>query len=413
MKYWLGMKYYGLSMPPILLTVYPDECDAFGHLNQASFLSLFERARWEMLRAGPGMDLFDRAGAWPAVRRTLVEYHTAAYPGDVLHFEQELTHVGRTSFTMRQVAHRSADDALVATAEFVFVCVDRSGRPVPVPREFNDFMAARRRARGEIQRLAVNGVSLAVEVRGDGPAVLFIHGYPFDHTIWTHQVAALEGWCRIAPDLRGMGQSDAPDLGYNMETYASDLVELLDLLGARDAVLVGLSMGGYIAFEFLRRWRQRVRALVLLDTRAEADTPEARSGREAATATAREQGAEAIAEAMLPKVLGASSMAGAPALVERVRAMMAATPVAGIVGALGAMRDRPDSTSLLPELEGLPTLVIVGDEDEVTPPAQAKAMVDAIPGANLVVIRSAGHLAPLERPVETTDAILAFLAGLP
>ena len=400
-------------MPPILLTVYPDECDAFGHLNQASFLSLFERARWEMLRAGPGMDLFDRTGAWPAGRRTLIEYHTAAYPGDVLRFEQELTHVGRTSFTMRQMAYRAADDALVATAEFVFVCVNRTGRPVPVPREFNDFMAARRRAGGEVQRLAVNGVSLAVEVRGDGPAVLFIHGYPFDHTIWTHQVAALDGWCRIAPDLRGMGQSDAPDLGYNMETYARDLAELLDLLGARDVVVVGLSMGGYVAFEFLRRWRQRVRGLVLMDTRAEADTPEARSARDGSAATAREQGPEAVAEVMLPKVLGASTMAGAPATVERVRAMMAATPVAGIVGALGAMRDRPDSTPLLAELDGLPTLVMVGDEDEVTPPAQAKVMADAIPGANLVVIRSAGHLAPLERPTETTDAILAFLASLP
>ena len=400
-------------MPPILLTVYPDECDAFGHLNQASFLSLFERARWEMLRTGPGMDLFERTGTWPAVRRTVIEYHTAAYPGDVLRFEQELTHVGRTSFTLRQVAHRSADDALVATAEFVFVCVSRNGRPVPVPREFNDFMAARRRHQSEIQRLAVNGVTLAVEVRGDGPAVLFIHGYPFDHTIWTHQIAALEGWCRIAPDLRGMGQSDAPDLGYSMETYSADLAELLDLLGARDAVLVGLSMGGYVAFEFLRRWRKRVRALVLVDTRAEADTAEARAARDASAATAREQGAAAIAESMLPKVLGASTLAGASATVERVRAMMAATPVAGIVGALGAMRDRVDSTPLLAELDGLPALVIVGDEDEVTPPAQARAMAEAIPGASLVVIRSAGHLSPLERPAETTDAILAFLAGLP
>jgi 3-oxoadipate enol-lactonase len=400
-------------MADVLLTVYPDECDAFGHLNQASFLSLFERARWEMLRAGPGMDLFDQSGAWPAVRRTVIEYHAAAYPGDVLRFEQELTHVGRTSFTMRQAARRSSDDTLVATAEFVFVCVNRAGRPVPVPNEFNAFMAARRRDGDDVQRLTVNGVTLTVEVRGDGPAVLFIHGYPFDHTIWTHQIAALEGWCRIAPDLRGMGQSDAPDLGYSMETYAADLAELLDLLGARDVVLVGLSMGGYVAFEFLRRWRSRVRALVLMDTRAEADTPEARMNRDTAAATAREQGAGAIAEAMLPKVLGASTLGDAPAVVNRVRAMMAATPVAGLVGALGAMRDRPDSTSILSELDGLPTLVIVGDEDEVTPPAAASAMAGAIPGANLVVIRSAGHIPPVERPVETTDALLAFLAGLP
>ena len=135
--------------------------------------------------------------------------------------------------------------------------------------------------------------------------------------------------------------------------------------------------------------------------------------RDVAAATAREQGAAAIAETMLPKVLGASTLGGSSATVERVRAMMAATPVAGIVGALGAMRDRPDSTPLLPQLAGLPTLVIVGDEDELTPPGQARAMAEIIPGASLVVIRSAGHLPPVERPAETTDALLAFLAGLP
>ena len=309
---------------PIDLTVYPDECDAFGHLNQASFLSLFERARWEMLRAGPGMDLFDRTGTWPAVRKTVIEYHAAAFPGDILRFEQELTHVGRTSFTMRQVARRLRDDGLIATAEFLFVCVNRQGRPVSVPREFNDFMAARRREAGEVQRMTVNGVTLAVEVRGDGPAVLFIHGYPLDRSIWTHQMAALEGWTRIAPDLRGMGQSDAPDLGYSMETYASDLAGLLDLLGMDDVVLVGLSMGGYIAFEFLRRWKDRVRGLVLIDTRADSDTLEVKKARDATAATAREQGAEAVAETLVPKLLGASTLAAIPATVERVRAMMAA-----------------------------------------------------------------------------------------
>ena len=400
-------------MTPILLTVYPDECDAFGHLNQASFLSLFERARWETLRAGPGMDLFDRTGTWPAVRKTVIEYHAAAFPGDVLRFDQDLTHLGRTSFTMRQVARRTRDDKLIATAEFLFVTVNRQGRPVAVPREFNDFMAARRRESGEVQRLTVNGVTLEVEVRGDGPAVLFVHGYPLDRSIWTHQMAALDGWCGIAPDLRGMGRSDSPDLGYSMETYAADLAALLDLMGVEDVVLVGHSMGGYIAFEFVRRWRERVRGLVLVDTRAEADTPDGKKGRDAAAATAREHGAEAIAEAMLPKVLGATTLAGAPATVEQVRSLMAATPVAGIVGALGAMRDRPDSTPTLPGLAGIPTLVIVGDEDEVIPPTQARTMADAIPGASLVVIRSAGHLPTLERPVETSDALLAFLQGLP
>ncbi|HSB54206.1 MAG TPA: alpha/beta fold hydrolase [Gemmatimonadales bacterium] len=398
--------------PDIDLTVYPDECDAFGHLNQASFLSLFERARWEMLLRGPGMDVFSRVGAWPAVRKTVIDYHAAAFPGDMLRFHQALTHVGRTSFTMRQTARRVKDDVLIATAEFVFVCVNRDGRPVPVPTEFSGFMGARPGRPDDGQRFTVNGVNLAVEVRGEGPVVLFVHGYPFDRSIWSHQVAALEGFRRVAPDLRGMGASDAPDLGYSMEIYAADLAALLDALGVDEVVLCGLSMGGYVAFEFLRRWRNRVRGLVLMDTRAEADTAEGRRARDAAAAEAREHGAGAIADAMIPRILGASTRSGASLTVERVRAMMAATPVAGIVGALAAMRDRPDSTPLLPELTGLPTLVLVGEEDEITPPSAARAMAEAISGARLVLVPGSGHLPPVERPVETTRALLEFLRSL-
>jgi YbgC/YbaW family acyl-CoA thioester hydrolase len=390
------------------LTVYPDECDAFGHLNQASFLSLFERARWEMLVRGPGIDVFTRAGAWPAVRKTVIDYHAAAFPGDVLRFHQALIHHGRTSFTMRQTARRMKDDVLIATAEFVFVCISREGRPIPVPAEFGDFMHARR-ASGGAQRFTVNGVSLAVEVRGDGPAILFVHGYPFDRTIWRDQIDALDGHRRIAPDLRGMGESDAPDLGYGMAIYADDLAALLDTLGVDDVVLCGLSMGGYVIFEFLRRWRSRVRGLILIDTRAEADGAEARRARDAAAATARESGAEAVAEAMLPKVLSAATLEHDPSAAERIRRIMAATPVAGIVGALSAMRDRHDSTGLLPTLAGLPTLVMVGEDDTVTPPDSARRMAAAIPGARLVVVPGAAHVPPVEQPAETTTAIREFL----
>ena len=184
----------------------------------------------------------------------MIDYHAAAFPGDVLRFQQALTHVGRTSFTMRQTARRVRDDTLIATAEFVFVCVNREGRPIAVPREFSDFMSPRRDG-ADVRRITVNGVNLAVEVRGEGPAVLFIHGYPMDRSIWAHAMAELDGFRRIAPDLRGMGQSDAPDLGYSVETYAGDLAALLDALGVDEVVLCGLSMGGYVAFEFLRRWR--------------------------------------------------------------------------------------------------------------------------------------------------------------
>jgi 3-oxoadipate enol-lactonase len=401
-----------MSLPEVDLVVYPDECDAFGHLNQASFLSLFERARWEMLLRGPGMDVFTRAGAWPALRKTVIDYRAAAFPGDVLRFQQALTHHGRTSFTMRQTARRVRDDALIANAEFVFVCIDREGRPVPVPPQFSEYMNARPEAPGNVQRFMVHGVNLAVEVRGEGPAVLFVHGYPLDRTIWREQVEALEGYRRIAPDLRGMGQSDAPDLGYGMAIYAADLAALLDTLGIDEVILCGLSMGGYIAFEFLRNWRSRVRGLILMDTRAEADTPEGRRARDGAAATAREGGAAVVAEALLPKMLAPVTITERPEVVERVRGLMSGTPVAGMVGALAAMRDRAGSESLLPTLTDIPTLVLVGDADSLTPPDQARALTQAIPGARLAIIPGAGHLPPVEQPAATNRSLKEFLDAI-
>ncbi|HEX6408664.1 MAG TPA: thioesterase family protein, partial [Gemmatimonadales bacterium] len=188
-----------MPLPEIDLVVYPDECDAFGHLNQASFLSLFERARWEMLHRGPGMDVFTRAAAWPALRKTVIDYRAAAFPGDVLRFQQALTHHGRTSFTMRQTARRVRDETLIASAEFVFVCIDREGRPIPVPPEFTSYMHAPHDSSDSTQRLMVHGVNLAVEVHGDGPAVLFVHGFPLDRTMWRAQIESLKGCRRIAP----------------------------------------------------------------------------------------------------------------------------------------------------------------------------------------------------------------------
>ena len=401
-----------MPLPEIDLVVYPDECDAFGHLNQASFLSLFERARWEMLLRGPGMDVFTRVGAWPALRKTIVDYRAAAFPGDVLRFQQVLTHHGRTSFTMRQTARRVRDDTLIASAEFVFVCIDRDGRPVPVPPEFGEYVNLGRESQANVQRLMVHGVNLAVEVHGDGPAVLFIHGYPLDRTIWREQLSELEGYRRIAPDLRGMGQSDAPDLGYSMATYAADLAALLDTLAVDQVILCGHSMGGYIAFEFLRQWRSRVRGLILADTRADPDSPEGRRARDGAAANARERGSGAVADSMLPKMLAPSTLADQPQVAKQVRALMAGTSVAGMVGALAAMRDREGSESLLPSLGDIPTLVLVGQADGLTPPEQARAMAELIPGSRLAIIPGAGHLPSVEQPAATTQSLREFLDSL-
>jgi 3-oxoadipate enol-lactonase len=194
-----------------------------------------------------------------------------------------------------------------------------------------------------------------------------------------------------------------------MATYADDLAALLDAIGVDDVVLAGLSMGGYVAFEFLRRHRPRVRALVLADTRAQADSAEGRKGREAAMGVAREGGAPLIAEQMLPKLLAKDAP---DSLRDEVRAMMAAAPVPGILGALAAMRDRPDSTELLTTLGGLATLVVVGAEDALTPPKDAEGMAKAIPGAKLAIIPGAGHLAPLEQPTAFNQHLQTLLDRL-
>jgi pimeloyl-ACP methyl ester carboxylesterase len=338
----------------------------------------------------------------------VLDFHAPVRSGDTLRFRAALTHLGRTSFTLRQTASRAADDFLVATGELLFVCLDRQGRPHPVPDELGRFFSARP-ADEPIDRVTVNGVSLAIETRGSGAAVVFLHGFPLDRTVWRHQFDTLTGFRRIAFDLRGMGQSDAPDLGYSMATYADDLAAVLDALGEERVVLCDLSMGGYVAFEFLRRYRARVRGVILMGTRPEADSAEGRKARDTLIGRVRDTGAVAAAEAMLPRFF----TPGVPAdIIEAVREMVMRAPVSGIIGALSAMRERPDSTPMLSTLIGVPALVVVGREDVITPPAIAEGMATALPEARLVEIPGAGHLPCVEQPVPTTRAILKFLQNL-
>ena len=399
------------ALPTVELTVYPYECDGFGHLNHASALALFERARWESLARGPGMDLFHRAGVAPVVRKATVDYRAAAFPGDALRVETVITHRGTTSWTARQSAQRARDGVVIAEAEIVFVCVDRAGRPAPLPEEVARVLGPRSTAAHEAQRIGVAGAELAVEVRGEGAPVLFAHGFPFDRTVWRHQVAALSRWKRIAPDLRGAGESTAPADGYSIARYADDLVAVLDALGVRRAVVCGLSMGGYIVFELLRRHSERVRAVVLCGTRPQPDSEAARRARDELAALALERGSAAVGERLLPQLLASATAAEQPEVVQQYRDMAQRMSGPGMAGALRAMRDRPDSTPLLSQIR-VPTLVIVGSEDQVSPPEVAEAMAGAIPGARLAVIPAAGHLAPLEQPLATSCALADFLDAL-
>lgn len=258
------------------------------------------------------------------------------------------------------------------------------------------------------RRIAVDGSELAVEVRGEGGAVLFVHGFPFDRTVWRHQLAGLSRWKRIAPDLRGVGES-SPGVGeYSMTRYADDLVAVLDAVGVGQAVVCGLSMGGYILFDLLRRYPERVRAVVLCDTRPQADGAEARRNRDELAALAVERGPDAVAERLLPGLLAPATLTDQPEVMTQCRDMARRCSVAGIVGALRAMRERPDSTPLLGSIR-VPTLVVVGAEDRVTPPAVAEAMAQAIPDARYAVIPGAGHVSPLEQPLATSRVLTDFL----
>ena len=259
----------------------------------------------------------------------------------------------------------------------------------------------------------INDVRMAYGDRGreHALALLLVHGFPLDRRLWTAQAGAFATMTRvITPDLRGHGRSQVVPGPFTMEQHADDLAALLDYLEIRRAVLVGLSMGGYVAFAFWRRHPDRVQGLILADTRAEPDSLTAQAGRDAAMTRVQQTGAAAYADEMLPRLLAPESLANAK-IVGAARRMMAAQPVAGVVGALGGLRDRADSRATLPAIT-VPTLVVVGEADVITPPADGQAMAALIPGARLAVIPKAGHLSPLENPRAFNAAVRAFLRSL-
>jgi pimeloyl-ACP methyl ester carboxylesterase len=255
----------------------------------------------------------------------------------------------------------------------------------------------------------VNGVKLHYEVHGRGSSVLFIHGFPLSGELWQACIEPMKNDYRlIIPDLRGHGQSEASEQA-SMGRYADDLRALLDEVGERNpVVVVGHSMGGYVAFEFFRRYPELVQGLVLVNTRAVPDTEEGRQDRYDTAERVRREGSQVVAESMSKKLFAP----GAPTdLVNHWREVMAATPPEGVAAALNAMAERPDSTETLEDFSR-PLLILAGEEDTITPPADAEAMSELAAGSELLVISGAGHMLPVEQPQQFIAQLEQFLDSM-
>ncbi|HEX2052564.1 MAG TPA: alpha/beta fold hydrolase [Actinomycetota bacterium] len=251
-------------------------------------------------------------------------------------------------------------------------------------------------------------MKLGYDEAGSGGVLLLVHGFPMDRRIWAHQVSGLSNLRRVvAVDLRGRGKSPAPaEAGWSLDDHADDLAETIDSLGVEQVDLGGISMGGYIVFAFLRRYPDMVRSLILVSTRATPDPPEYQTGRVTTAERARRFGTGALAGSMLPNLLAKDAP---ESVYEEGKAMLEALPGDTSANDSLAMKDRADSTPLLASIT-VPTLVIEGAGEQLLPAGTAKAMADAIPGARLVAVPDAGHLAPLENPDAVNEAIRQFLS---
>lgn len=254
----------------------------------------------------------------------------------------------------------------------------------------------------------INGFSLHYREAGSGDPVVLVHGFPLSSRIFESQLEALSKSFRvITPDLRGFGQSNSIER-FSINSLADDLHKLLSRIGALPCVLGGLSMGGYVAEAFLRKYPADVKKLILINTKADADSSAARDARNKMIELCRKSGSSAVAKEMLPKMLSPVNIEQKHPVVEQVIKLMDSQPALTVEHALEALRDRDDQTQLLPQIK-VPTLIITGDGDQITGVAVAEPMHQAIPGTKLVVIPGAGHLSTMENPAAVNEALLSFL----
>lgn len=261
-----------------------------------------------------------------------------------------------------------------------------------------------------MQTLTVNGIRLQVHVAGQGSPILFVHGFPLDHTMWHAQFDHFAKTHRvIAPDQRGFGGSDATEGTVTMAQLADDMAGLLDALRVAGPVcLCGLSMGGYVGLNFFERHRPRLGTLVLCDSRAGPDTLEGRKARLESADRVLKEGSGFLAESLVARLFSEQSRRMQPAIIKATQDVIRRNPPAGTAAAARGMAERPDMTGMLGDID-VPTLLVVGTEDVISPVAEMRSMAAAIPDATLVEVAGAGHMSPLEAPDTVTAAIEHFL----
>jgi 3-oxoadipate enol-lactonase len=260
-----------------------------------------------------------------------------------------------------------------------------------------------------MERIRSEDAEISFEVRGNGQPVVLLHPFPCNHECWHPVATALESHYRlILPDLRGHGDSEIGEGPASMQKHACDIARVLDAADVGKAVFIGCSIGGYILFEFWRRFRGRVTALALCDTRPQSDTAEARSSRLKSAAAVLEQGTEPFIESMIPKLMGRTTITTRPDLVAGARAMMRKMSAEDVNQVLGGMAARPDSVADLKSIN-VPTVIVIGDEDVLSPVADGDLMRQNITGSELKVIPKAGHYAPWEQPEAVGMVLRQFL----
>lgn len=263
-------------------------------------------------------------------------------------------------------------------------------------------------------KVNINDIELAYDDYGSGPAVVLLHGFPLVRQMWQPQIRALTGagYRVVTPDLRGFGESEAPNGPYAMSNYADDVIGLIDHLDIEQAVVGGMSMGGYVLFNLLERYAQRLTAAAFLVTRAAGDDEAGGAKRTKLAQSAHEEGAQPVAEAFSGVLFAPDTPRLRPELVAQVEGWMLATEVRGLTGGLLAMRDRKDYSEVLAAFT-LPALVVGAEQDRAIPLEHSQALHERLPNSRLCVVPGAGHLANLEAPEVFNRCLLEFLAGLP